>query len=184
LAQGASHRLRPLAQPGGSQRGWQVELGPLLPVPASDTPLQKVLKFRDDYQAERTRLRVALHRLLRELQDIDDPDLARAAVKQEIAEAAGDLEAALRGRRLAWVKHGLWGLVAFGSAAAATNVGPEINWLPMVISGVAINLATSLTRNRVPGEFAYLHDLRKTFPSAAPSARYAEPSREGGRGPI
>lgn len=86
-----------------------MELGAALPVPAPDTPLQEVLKFRDDYQDERTRLRVALHRLLRELQDIDDPDLARAAVKQEIAEAVGDVEAALRGRKLAWVKHGLWG---------------------------------------------------------------------------
>jgi Family of unknown function (DUF6236) len=167
-----AHRIAfgPLTQAGGSQRCWRVELGAALPVPAADTPLQKVLEFRDDYQDERTRLRIALHHLLRELQDIDDPDLARAAVKQEIAEAVSDLAAALRGRKLAWVKHGLWGLVALGAAAGAAHLGPEMGWPLAVTSNVAINLATSLTRNRVPGEFAYLHDLHRTFPNAAPAS--------------
>lgn len=165
-----AHRIAfgPLARTGGGQRCWQVEVGAALPIPAPDTPLGKVLEFRDDYQDERTRLRVSLYRLFKELEGIGNPDDLRAAITHEITDAVRDMEAALRGRKLAWVKHGLWSLIALGAAAGATRVNPEMGWPLAVTSNVAINLATSLTRNRVPGEFAYLHDLQRTFPSAAP----------------
>jgi hypothetical protein len=72
----------------------QVEVGPVLPVPASDTPLERVLRFRDDYQDERTRLRMALHRLFEELEGVGGPDEVPAAGRLEIADALRDMEAA------------------------------------------------------------------------------------------
>jgi Family of unknown function (DUF6236) len=77
----------PRAEAGGRRRCWQVEVGPVLPVPASDTPLVKVLHFRDDYQDERTRLRMALHRLFKELEGVGGPGEVAAAVRLEIADA-------------------------------------------------------------------------------------------------
>lgn len=170
-----THRIAfgPLARAGDSQRCWQVEVGAVLPVPASDTPLEKVLKFRDDYEDERTRLRIALHRLFKELKGIGSPHDLQAAIRQEIADAVRDMEAALAARKLVWIKRGVYALVAFGAAAAAPYVGavPQVgvgmSSLLYVTSGIAINLATSMARSRVPGEFAYLHDVAKTFPGAA-----------------
>jgi len=170
------HRIAfgPLARAGDSRRCWQAEVGAVLPVPASNTPLEKVLKFRDDYKDERTRLRVALHRLFKELEGIGDPHDLQATIRQEIAEAVRDMEAALTSQKLVWIKRGLYALVAFGAAATAPHVGavPEVGGemgpLLYVTSGIAINLATNVTRSRVPGEFAYLHDLAKTFPDSAP----------------
>jgi hypothetical protein len=154
----------------------------VLPLPPSDTPLEKVLKFRDDYQDERTKLRTALYRLFKELEGIGGPDDVAAAIRLEIADAVRDMEAALAGRKLVWVKRGLSALVAFGAAATAPHVGAvsqvaaETSSLLYVTSGMAINLATSVTRSRVPGEFAYLHDLAKTFPDVAPSGRRCLPT--------
>jgi hypothetical protein len=170
-----AHRMAvgPLAGAGGRRRCWQVEVGQVLPVPASDTPLEKVLRFRDDYQDERTRLRMALHRLCKELEGVGGPDEVAAAVRLEIADALRDMEAALRGRKLAWVKRGLWMLVGVAAAAAAPHagavpvVGEELTVAASVASGIAITLATNVTRSRVRGEFAYLHDLGRVFPEAA-----------------
>ncbi len=171
-----THRIAfgPLARADDSRRCWQVEVGAVLPVPASDTPLEKVLKFRDDYEDERIQLRMALHRLFKELEGIGTPHDLQAAIRQEIADAVRDMEAAFAGRKLAWVKRGLFALVGFGAAAAAPplsavpKVGAELSPLLYVTSAIAINLATNVTRSRSPGEFAYLHDLGKTFPGAAP----------------
>ncbi len=166
-----AHRIAfgPLARAGDSRLCWQVEVGAVLPVPASNTPLEKVLKFRDDYETERTRLRMALYRLFKELEGIGGRYDLQAALRQEIADAVRDMEAALTGRKLVWTKPGLCALVAFGAAATAPYVDAEMSSLLYVTSGIAINLATSVTRSRVPGEFAYLHHLVKTFPTAAPN---------------
>ena len=96
-----------------------------------------------------------------------------AAVRLEIAEALRDMEAALRGRKLVWVKRGLWVLVGAAAAAAAPYagalpmVGEELGVVASVASVIAITLATNVTRSRVRGEFAYLHDLGRVFPEAA-----------------
>jgi hypothetical protein len=168
------HRIAfdPLAGGGGGQRCWQVEVGAVLPVPAEDTPLEKVLKFRDDYEDERTRLRLALYRLFKELEGIGNPADLQVVVAVEIKDAVREMEKALRGRKLAWIKRGLYALVGLGAAAAPPLAGASaaIAASAGVASGAAINLATSQTRNQVPGEFAYLHDLQKTFPGAAPPA--------------
>jgi Family of unknown function (DUF6236) len=167
--QSRAHRIAfdPLVGAGGGQRCWQLEVGAALPVPAPDTSLEEVLRFRDDYEDERARLRVALYRLFKELEDIGNPADLQAAVALEITDAVRDLEAALRGRRLVWIKRGLYALVGLGAAAGAAHVS-EVSVPAMVGSGIAINLATSQTRNQVPGQFAYLHHLHKTFPSATP----------------
>jgi len=137
--------------------------------------LEKVLKFRDDYQDERIRLRMALHRLFKELEGIGGPDDVAAAIRLEIADAVRDMEAALAGRKLAWVKRGLWALVGFSaaavvpSAAAVPTVGAGLGALLSVTSEIAVTFAMSVTRSRVSGEFAYLHDLGKAFPGVAPA---------------
>jgi hypothetical protein len=167
-----THRIAfgPSVRAGESRRYWQVEVGPLLPVPTPDTSLEKVLRFRDDYTAERTRLRVALHRLFKELQDIGGPHDLQAAIRQEIDDSVRDMEAALAARRLAWRKHGVWALVAFGAAGAAPflgavpKIGVGVGTVLSVTSSIAINLATNMARSRVSGEFAYLHHLSRAFP--------------------
>ena len=171
-----THRITfgPLAGAGDAHRCWQVEVGAVLPVPAPDAPLEKVLRFRDNYEDERTRLRMALHRLFKELEGIGGPHDLQAAIKLEIADAVRNMEAALTGRKLAWIKRGLCALVGFGAAAAVPavdaipKVGAELGPLLYVTSAITVNLATSATRSPVAGEFAYLHELGKAFPGAAP----------------
>ena len=50
---------------------------------------------------------------------------------------------------------------------AVPVVGEELGVVASVASGIAVTLATNVTRSRVRGEFAYLHDLGRVFPEAA-----------------
>jgi len=96
-----------------------------------------------------------------------------AAVRLEIADAVRDMEAALAGRKLVWVKRGLWAR-RLSAAAVAPYAGavPTVGagWGPLlsVTSGIAVTLGRSVTRSRAPGKFAYLHHLGKAFPDVGP----------------
>jgi hypothetical protein len=147
------------------RRCWQMQIGHLLPMPAPDTPLTKVLDFREAYEDERKELAGAVRKLLLSAADpVSEADPAR--VQRKIKRAVRQMEHAGRSRGIVWVKRSLWALGGLGAAAIAHYELPTYDWLLTVLSGLGISVATVVTRPGVSTEFAYLQHLRSTFPSA------------------
>jgi hypothetical protein len=144
---------------------WQMDIGALLPIPARDTPLVDVLKFRLAYPDEREQLAQAVRQLLiapsgptREA----DP----VAVQEEIKKAVRQLEKAGDQNGIVWVKRSLLVLGAIGAAAAGTFLLPEANWLLTTLAGLGMGVSTVVARPGVSTEFAYLQQLQCAFPDA------------------
>jgi hypothetical protein len=159
------------------RRGWQLQIGDFLPIPAPDTPLMKVLDFRHAYTDERESLAGAVRKLLLSLPDpASGTDLAQAQYEiekavQHVKKAVRRLEKAGHAGGILWLKRSLWVLGGAGVAAAGVYALPVYGWLFTVLSGLGIGGATAVTRTGVSTEFAYLQHLKSTFPDATwPSA--------------
>lgn len=147
------------------RRCWQLQIGHLLPVPAPDASLTKVLEFRDAYADERQELARAIRKLLMSMAEPGD-HADPAAVQLHIEKAVQRLEQAGRARGILWLKRSLWAFAGMGAAAAGAYAPPQYGWLLSALSGLGISVATVVTRTGVSTEFAYLQHLRSTFPSA------------------
>lgn len=104
----------------GHRRCWQLQIGHLLPTPAPDVPLTKVLEFRDAYADEREELAAAVHKLLLSASG-QAGDADPASMQDEIKKAVQRLEKAGRSRRILWLKRSVWVLASMGAAAAGTH---------------------------------------------------------------
>jgi len=155
----------PLGPDLRNRRCWQLQIGHLLPVPASDTSLTKVLEFRDAYADERQELTQAVRKLLLAMSQPGD-EADPIAVQQHIEKAVQRLERAARGRGILWLKRSLWAFAGMGAAATGAYALPQYDWLLTALSGLGIGIATVVARTEVSSEFAYLQHLRSTFPSA------------------
>jgi hypothetical protein len=82
---------------------WQLQIGHLLPVPASDMPLEKVLQFRDAYEDERQELAHAVLKLMLSMSEPGD-EADPVAVQQHIEKAVQRLERAGHDRGILWMK--------------------------------------------------------------------------------
>jgi hypothetical protein len=145
---------------------WQVEMGGLFPIPAPGTPLDRVIAFRQRYDAERRRLIKAVSTLKHQLhQQAGSPKEVMADLRQELDDAVSDLAAAARAAKLAWVKRSTLVFIAVG-AAASIGALPALGFLLGVIGGVAVNLAT----NQIAGaseqsrKFTYLYQASRQLP--------------------
>ncbi|MEU8137843.1 DUF6236 family protein [Streptodolium elevatio] len=147
---------------------WQMEIGKLLPVPASNTPLSEVLKFRERYADERGRLMRALHRLLDELRRCwEHPSDVLAQFQDELAQASRDYQAAQRSRFRTVASEGItWtGGIAAGSAGVVMGLPAEIV-APAVGGLTAIWLRARAAKDAgtpATDDFSYLHQVRKTL---------------------
>jgi len=146
------------------RRCWQLQIGHLMPIPAHDVPLTKVLEFRDAYDDERQELTRAVRKLLLSMSTPDD-EADPVAVQQQIEKAVQRLERAGHSRGILWVKRSLLAFAGMGAAAAGTYTSPQYGWLFTALSSLGISVATVVTRAGVSPEFAYLQHLRSTFPS-------------------
>jgi len=162
-----------------TRRCWQLQIGELLPVPADDTPLDKVLEFREVYASEREELAQAVRKLLLRLSVPDpasgaDPAQAREAIEkavQQIKKAVQQLEKAGYSSGMVWLKRSLLVLGGMGAAAAGAFVPPVYAALFMALSTLGIGTVPAVTRTGVTTEFAYLQQLGSIFPGATwPSA--------------
>lgn len=145
------------------RRCWQMQIGHLLPVPASDMPLTKVLEFRDAYDDERQTLARAVRKLLLSMSTPGD-EADPVAVQQQIEKAVHQLERAGHGRGILWMERSLWAFAGIGAAAAGAYAPTHYNWLFNALSSLGISVSTVVTRAGVSTEFAYLQHLRSTFP--------------------
>lgn len=87
-----------LVLPAGESQSAQIveiELLRLLPTPAPDTPLKKVIKFKRKRSDELQRLRAALDDLYVAVADSGDPERAALAAKDEIESSVRDLDRVL-----------------------------------------------------------------------------------------
>jgi hypothetical protein len=147
------------------RRCWQLQIGHLLPVPAPEVPLAKVLEFRDAYDDERQELARAVRKLLLSMSEPGD-EADPAAVQQQIEKAVQRLERAGHSRGILWMERSLWAFGGMGAAAAGAYALPHYGWLLTALSSLGISVATVLTRPGVSTDFAYLQHLRSTFPTA------------------
>jgi hypothetical protein len=147
------------------RRCWQLQIGHLLPVPAHDVPLTKVLDFRDAYDDERQELARAMRKLLLFMSE-PGGEADPVAVQQQIEEAVQRLERAGHSRGILWMERSLWAFAGLGAAAAGAYALPLYGWLFTALSGLGISVATVVTRAGVATDFAYLQHLRSTFPTA------------------
>lgn len=153
---------------------WQLQIGDFLPVPADNTPLKRVIKFRQAYADEREQLTVAVRKLLLQV-SVPDPasESDPAQVQREIEKAVKQikksvqqLEKAGHSAGIVWLKRSLLVLGGLGAAAAGAYLLPVYAWLFTALSGLGIGAATAVTRAGVSTEFAYLQQLQSTFPGA------------------
>ena len=162
----------PLGSDLPAQLCWQLQIGEFLPVPADDTPLVKVLMFREAYSGERDELAGAVRKLLVSVPDPAggaDPAQARAEIEkavQQIRQAVQQLEKAGHGSGIVWLKRSLLVLGGLGAAAASVYVPPLYTALLAALSALGIGAAPAVTRAGVSNEFAYLQDLQSAFPGA------------------
>lgn len=159
---------------------WQMQIGELLPVPADDTPLEKVLQFREACTSEREELARAVRKLLLELSvpnpdSGSDPEQTREAVEiavQRIKKAVQKLEKARHSGGIVWLKRGLLVLGGLGAASAAAFVPPMAAGALTAVSALGIGVAPIVTRTGVTTDFTYLQQLQSIFPGTSwPSAR-------------
>jgi hypothetical protein len=158
---------------------WQMQIGDLLPVPADDTPLEKVLQFREAYTTQREELARAVRMLLLQLSvpypsSGSDPEQTREAVEkavQRIKKAVQELEKASHSGGIVWLKRGLLVLGGLGAASAAAFVPPVAAAVLMALSALGIGAAPAVTRTGVTTDFTYLQQLQSIFPDSTwPSA--------------
>lgn len=169
-----AHRVAftPLGPDLSYRYSWQMQIGGFLPIPALDTPLKTVLKFRDAYPEEREKLAREVSKLLvlvPDPADETDPGQARAEIAKTvrtIEKAVKQLNKASRSSDITWVERSLWALGGLGLAGAAASAGP-LGWLFTALSGLGIGISTVVTRPSVSTEFAYLQHLQSAFPGAA-----------------
>ncbi|MEU8758067.1 hypothetical protein [Streptomyces sp. NPDC048659] len=161
-----AHRAARELAAGEPGRGYEAELGRLLPLPAPGTPLPALLAFRERHADERHRLVRAVHRLLGELRrDYAHPAEVLAELERELTVAAADYRAAGTALRLAWRTRLVTVAVALAGAAGGAAALP--GWATVVAAtagAYAINVATSPVRplraRRDEHDFAYLHRVR------------------------
>ncbi|WP_439681000.1 hypothetical protein [Embleya sp. MST-111070] len=125
------HRLAKLAfEPRHAIPAWEVEIGRLLPVPAPNTALDDVLRFRERYADERERLMRAVYRLLGDLRrDYRHPADVLAGLRRELTDAAQAYGAARRSARIVWLHRSILTTVAVTAAAGGALVVPQAGWL-------------------------------------------------------
>jgi hypothetical protein len=150
---------------------WMVDVGQLLPVPDSDTPLAQVIQFRRDHESELARCMAACRRLLAELRnEIHNPREVVLTFNKELSEAIDDVRKAAKSR-LRWAgRRAIWIAIATGAATVASMADlltPVLIGSATVAGNVAVNLATVPGRPR-DHDFYYLHQLSATFPFARP----------------
>ncbi|MER5337973.1 hypothetical protein [Micromonospora sp. NPDC002717] len=166
-----AHRLGTDPTPGYDVTAcWQVNVGPLLPVPRDDVMIGDLVRFRTKYDAERQRLMLAIDDLLHQLKQADrHPQDAFRLVERELTEATAELDAAARSTKWGWVTRPVAAFVAlaagFGAAAQ-----PDLNVPLMALSGGAVNVATTRSRrdaSRGAANYTYLHRTQGLFGGAA-----------------
>ncbi|MDW3850747.1 hypothetical protein NMK34_29465 [Micromonospora sp. BRA006-A] len=139
---------------------WEVDLGPLLPVPRDDVMISDLVHFRTKYDAERRRLMLAVDELLHQLKQAGrHPQDAYRLVEREITEATAELKAAARGTRWGWVTRPVAAFVALAAGSGAVTE-PGLEAPLTALSGAAINIATTQLRRSVAGtaqNYTYLH---------------------------
>ncbi|SCL34858.1 hypothetical protein GA0074692_3943 [Micromonospora pallida] len=172
----AAHRLNtdPIA---GHEvtAGWQIDIGPLLPVPREDVSILDLLAFRQRYDDERVRMMHAIDDLLLGLRHAHPKD-AFARVGYEFSEATKDLRGAAKTAKIDLVvKRGLAVTVALAAGVAADVLDLESGLSTValaVIGGLAVNVATVQLRHEHTGTVAhpqvyrYLHRVQKTIDSS------------------
>ncbi len=152
----------------------EVALIDALPVPAPDTPIEKVLKFRDGHQPELLRLRAALSVLGSRVVGSDDPKGELVAVTDEIDAALAGIARALEKSPIQRTAETLKAFVSLNPGhvvpallgAGLLSIGQPLAALAAV--GVSAGLKV-LTRDvKLPdslaenyGDFAYVYGYRK-----------------------
>jgi hypothetical protein len=163
----------PLGQPNvPAWPCWQLQIGQLFPVPADDTPLEKVLAFREIYTDERKELAGAVNKLLFGLSVLDpaagtDPAQAQELIDEalrQIKKAVRQMEKAAHRNGIVWLKRSLLVLGGLGVAGASAFVPPVFAALLMAVSALGIGVAPAVTRTGISTQYTYLQQLSSAFP--------------------
>lgn len=128
---------------------WILEIGALLPVPMAEVAVDELLSFRRNNDRECRLFMRTLNSFLLELQTSSvDPRLVLLAFKKRLENAIGNLESAARSRRISIGRRYATATVAAGAAYLASRPDmQELSWVLGLVTGVAINIAsTSLTQ--------------------------------------
>lgn len=128
---------------GKSVSAWRVELGRLLPTPATNTPTSEVLAFRERYTDERERLIAATQTMLSDLRrDWEHPADVLRRMQLELTQAREDYQSAARSSRMAWATRSISVTVGIATAAVGALALPEMSWVAGIAGSLGFNIAT------------------------------------------
>jgi hypothetical protein len=169
IAHQAAHELPPGLQNPRVSPSWEVELGAFMPLPSPGTDVARLIEFRKRHDDERRRLILAVDMLVHGLPcNPDYPHDVYRMVNDYLADAARELEAAGRARKITWMYRSLSVVIALAASAAGEKFVPGVGWALGTISGMAVNVATNQVRDtRYVEKVSYLARVRRELPRLA-----------------
>ncbi|WP_328993937.1 hypothetical protein OG394_06140 [Kribbella sp. NBC_01245] len=147
---------------------WVLDVSRALPVPPQDTPLERVLDFRAEFEDERRGCVRAVRDLQNDLREcIDDPSELVWETQEKIDAALTELRSGARARFGDIATRSVAVTVAISAPlAAGLHGGPLITAGAVALSGLAINIASRNIR-KADDRFSYIYQLEKRFPATA-----------------
>jgi hypothetical protein len=148
-----------------------VELANALPVPSYDTPLDQLLRFKQDRRAELVSLQTHLDELYSSVVSSGDVPHAKAAALKKVDTALADLSRSAKGRiKTEFLKSLKVGLnpVALGAAALVAASGPASLPLAALVLAVgtisfSLSIGPKIALSPETKPFAYVHSAIKKF---------------------
>lgn len=159
-----------------NERGVEINLYNLLPVPSADTSLLDIIKFKDSRHDELVAFRVYLDDLYQSIRNSQDPARAFNTEMNRLNLALIDLNKVMKESRfrvvvdsLRSVLNGFDGIVGLGLAAGtATTLTSALGVPPLVagLSAAGLAIAPKLipqSNSNIPSHFTYIKSVRSTF---------------------
>ncbi|CAH7004075.1 conserved hypothetical protein [Vibrio chagasii] len=153
----------------------EIELYNMLPVPSTETPLEKILEFKLKHHDELVAFRCYLGEMYQKITDSADIPRSRNTQLNRLEQAVRDVDKTMKESRiqvlagsLRSILSGLDGIVGTGLAVGTAAVASTLGTTPLIagLSGAAVIAGTKMipqSKNTVKNDLTYLKSVRQNF---------------------